>query len=635
MTISPPDLHWGDDGTPRSNQFGDIYFAPGDGLAESRHVFLAGIGAPAIWQGRDDFTAGETGFGTGLNFLALWDLWERTAGPAARLHYVAVERHPMGRDDLARALAAFPELSGRAAELTAAWPHAAPGFHQLTLGGGRVRLTLLMGDAASMLRQLVGRIDAWLLDGFAPARNPEMWSDQLFREIARLSAPEARLATFTVAGVVRRGLAAAGFALDKAPGFGGKRECLRGSFQGSGSNGMRDTNPWYHPASPALGRAVAVIGGGIAGLAAARAIADRGAEVVLHEEADSLLAGASGNPAAILEPWIDLGESAAAQFARAATLHALRWYGACPGHVFEPCGVLLRSADQARNQRIAAMLPPGAVDGTEDGLIFRTAGLIHTAALADHLARGLDVRTGSSVQRLAHRDGCWQILDGAGGLLGRADAVVLAAPFAAERLGGFPLGLAARRGQLTYLPPEIGVDVPAVISGEGYVTPLVETAAGPRHLAGATFAAADPHDPDWRRERPADHAANLAAAAALLPGAKLPLPEMAVGRVGLRAATNDHLPLLGGVPLPDFGAAYGGLATGRREKYMPAAYQPGLFVMTGLGSRGYLTAPLLAEALAALMLGHPVPLPRPVLDALHPGRFVIRRIRRRGDQASS
>lgn len=634
MTISPPDLLWGDDGTPRSGRFGDIYFAPGDGFAESRHVFLDGIGAPAVWQGRDDFTVGETGFGTGLNFLALWDLWQRTAGPAARLHYVAVERHPMRRDDLARALTPFAELASLSAELAAAWPDPTPGFHRLRLGDGRVRLTLLMGDAALTLGQLVGRIDAWFLDGFAPARNPEMWSDNLFREVARLSMPGARLATFTVAGQVRRGLAAAGFVLEKAPGFGGKRECLRGRYEGNAAQAACDPNSWFTPAAPASGRAVAVIGGGIAGLMAARTLADLGAEVVIHEQAQPL-AGASGNPAAILEPWLDLGESPGAQFARAASRHALRWYGTLPGHIYDACGVRLRSGDHARNARLAALLPAGDAEPEDDGLFFPTAGLIRTAALADYLGSGLAIRTSSSVARLERHGGRWHLLDAAGGLLGTTDAVVLAAPFAAERLGGFPLGLAARRGQLTYLPPEIGTEVTAVLSGDGYVTPVVATPVGPRHLVGATFAAADPHDPDWMLESPADHAANLAAAASLLPDAALPGPETVQGRVGLRAATNDHLPLLGGVPTPDYDAAYGGLATGRRERYAPAAYQPGLYVMTGLGARGYLTAPLLAEALAALVLGHPVPLPRPVLDALHPGRFAIRRIKRRGGQASS
>lgn len=634
MSISPPEILWDDDGTPRSARFGDIYFAPGNGLAETRHVFLDGIGAPAIWRDRRDFTLGETGFGTGLNFLALWDLWDRTAPSDARLHYVAVERHPMAREDLARALAAFPELGPRAAALEAAWPHAAPGFHHLRLyHDGRVRLTLLFGDAADMLARLVARVDAWFLDGFAPARNPEMWSPRLFREIARLSAPDARLATFTVAGMVRRGLAEVGFRLEKAPGFGGKRECLRGRHEGGGAAPFDDPAPWFAPASPMAGRSVAVIGGGIGGLMAARMLADHGAEVTLHERAERLLAGASGNPAAIFEPWIDLGASPAAEFARTATFHALRWYGRMPEEIFTRCGVRLLSNDTERNARIAATLAPGDAELTDGGLFFPAAGMIHTAALGEWLSAGLEIRTRSAVHDLMRQDGRWHLMDQDGAIVGTVDAVVLAAPFAAERLCGFPLGIAARRGQLTYLPADIGGAVPTVLSGDGYVTPPVATPDGMRHLAGATFAAVDPADDSWVKESVADHAANLAAAAALLPHATLPSAENVTGRVGLRAVTNDHLPVLGGVPRPGYGEAYGGLAVGKREKYGNAAYAPGLYVLTALGARGYLTAPLLAESLAAMICGHPVPLPRPVLDALHPGRFVIRRIRRRGDQA--
>lgn len=604
------ELDWTETGAPRSARFGDIYYAPADGLAETRHVFLDGIGAPAVWQGRDDFVIGETGFGSGLNFLAAWDLWRRTAGADARLHYVAVEAYPMTRADLARALGHWPALAPLATALVAAWPHLVAGAHLLTFDGGRVRLLLLFGEAAPALAALVARVDAWFLDGFAPRKNPDMWTADLFAAIARLSAPGARLATFTVAGLVRRGLADHGFALEKRPGFGGKRECLAARFEGPAPPG-HDPAPWFAPPAPRPVRRVAVIGAGIAGLMTARALQARGAKVTLHDRCGHPAAEASGNPVAILEPWIDLGPAPIGRISRAATLHALRWYGDHGGDAFDPCGVFCSGGDRSWQERVATdgyLAPEDARLGA-DGLLFPRAGMIHTARLAARLVDGLDLRLGRAITDLDALD---------------ADAVVLAASFESERLAGFPLGLIARRGQITLVDGDL--PVPHVLSGKGYVTPRFATADGPRHLVGATFAAADPAGDDWRALRDEDHRSNLRTLASLVPGAAA---RLAGGRAGLRATTADHLPLAGALPAADYGDDYGGLAQGRRGAYAPARYQPGRFVLTGLGARGYLTAPLLAETVAAQILGQPVPLPRPLLDALHPGRGVIRAIRRK------
>ena len=258
------------DGALRSEAFGDVYFSTAGGLAETRHVFLEGIGAPGCFAGRQRFVLGELGFGTGLNFLALWDLWRKSAPPAARLHVVSIEGYPLSTADMAAAHAAFSELASLAAELRDRLPPAVAGFHRLRLDGGRVALTLLYGPVHGMLENLAGRVDAWFLDGFAPARNPEMWTPEIFRRIARLSAPGARLATFSAAGAVRRGLAEAGFAVEKRPGFGSKRECLAARF--TGPMAPDEAPPWFAaPAPLAPGTRVAVVGTGIAGRAAARA----------------------------------------------------------------------------------------------------------------------------------------------------------------------------------------------------------------------------------------------------------------------------------------------------------------------------------------------------------------------------
>jgi tRNA 5-methylaminomethyl-2-thiouridine biosynthesis bifunctional protein len=217
---------WGEDGAPRSARFDDVYYSTADGLAETRAVFLEGCGLPAAWAGRSAFSVGELGFGSGLNVVALLDLWRRTREPDARLNIFSIEAFPISADDARRALSAWPEPGEIAGLLTDRWPRAAAGFHRIDLPECAATLDLAIMDASEALAQWRGHADAWFLDGFAPSRNPDMWREAVLAEVARRSAPGARLATFTVAGAVRRGLAAQGFTVEKRPGFGRKSERL-------------------------------------------------------------------------------------------------------------------------------------------------------------------------------------------------------------------------------------------------------------------------------------------------------------------------------------------------------------------------------------------------------------------------
>ena len=268
--ITPPanqpltsSLIWGEDGAPRSRLFDDVYFTKVDGLAESQAVFLNGCGLPEAWLGRDRYTVGELGFGTGLNIVALLDLWRRTREPSARLHIFSVEAHPLSADEARRALAAWPEHADLIEMLLDCWPRRARGFHRVEFESLGAVLDLAVMDAADALDGWTGLADAWFLDGFAPARNPGMWSDAVLERLAARSTPGARTATFTVAGAVRRGLEANGFTVEKRPGFGHKRERLEAWRPGDARA----------PASP-IPR-VAIVGAGIAGAALALALSGR------------------------------------------------------------------------------------------------------------------------------------------------------------------------------------------------------------------------------------------------------------------------------------------------------------------------------------------------------------------------
>jgi len=218
---------WCDGGTPLSTLFDDPYFSLGDGLAETRQVFLAGNGLPARF--RDGFAVGELGFGTGLNLAATLIAWQG-AGAPGRLCYTSFEAYPMAPGDMARALAAFPEARAAAGPLLAAWGQ---GLRRFDIGS--VAVEVIEGDARATLPLWSGQADAWYLDGFSPAKNPELWGDDILRGVARRTAPGGTFATYTAAGFVRRGLQAAGFQVERQPGYGRKRHMSRGIRAGDGA----------------------------------------------------------------------------------------------------------------------------------------------------------------------------------------------------------------------------------------------------------------------------------------------------------------------------------------------------------------------------------------------------------------
>ena len=230
MRLEPAGLTLAADGTPYSPSYDDVYHSAAGAHAQANHVFLAGNGLPDRWAGRAQYVIVETGFGLGLNFLATWLAWRDDAQRCRTLHFISLEKHPLAATDLARVHLAWPKLATLADELRRNWPALETGAHELEFDGGRVRLTLYFGDAVDILPTLDAAADAFYLDGFSPAKNPALWSPALCSSLARLAGDGATLATWSVAGSVRRALAAAGFAVVRRPGFAGKRQMLVGCF---------------------------------------------------------------------------------------------------------------------------------------------------------------------------------------------------------------------------------------------------------------------------------------------------------------------------------------------------------------------------------------------------------------------
>jgi tRNA 5-methylaminomethyl-2-thiouridine biosynthesis bifunctional protein len=596
MSDQPPEnpLLWSDDGQPRSRLYDDVYFSAEDGLAEARAVFLQGCGLPQAWDGRGRFVVGELGFGTGLNVLALIALWARTRPPRGRLHIFSVEAHPIGADDARRALAHWPELQPLAAWLTARWPGQARGPHRLELPELGVILDVVVADVTQALESWSGRADAWFLDGFAPARNPAMWRDDVLALVAKRSAPGAVAATFTVAGQVRRGLAAAGFEVAKAPGFGRKRERLTAHLPGD------------RPAWKAV-RRIAIVGAGIGGAAAARAVRALGGEAVVFD-GEGLGAGASGNPVALVTPRLDAGLAEPAQIFAQAFRRAVALYANFPEMIVAR-GALqfpVQPPDAGRFAKIASsdLFEPGALgmlspaeatarmgEAAPEALMLHESLVIEPHRLLAAWAPEVHAATVAAVE--PDGDG-WRLLGAAGEVLTTADAVIVAAGLAtSELVSGLPLS--AVRGQASWTPLS---DPPPAAAFGGYAIPTRE---------GVLFGATNDRGDTARDLREGDDLRNLAALAEGLPRLAERLADRPLeGRASIRVATPDYLPVAGAAP--DAG--------------------PGLFVLSGFSARGFTLAPLLAEHVAALAMGAPSPLPTPLAAFVDPGRFARRAARR-------
>lgn len=649
--VTHAQLDWDDQGRPHSRVFDDVYFSDQSGLEETRYVFLEQNRLQARFAalpagGR--LVIGETGFGTGLNFLCAWQLFEQHAVAGARLHFVSVEKYPLSHADLQRALLLWPELQPFAAQLLAQYIAIHPGFQRLVLDNGRVTLTLLIGDALEQLPQLDAQIDAWFLDGFAPAKNPDMWTAELFAELARLAAPGSTISTFTSTGWVRRLINAAGFKMKRTPGIGHKWEILRGEFLGWPAETPLPAvgKPWFARPAPLHGeRSALVIGGGLAGCTTAASLAARGWNVSLLERHARLAEEASGNPQGVLYLKLSAHGTALSQLILSGFGHTRRLLEHLHRGVdWDGCGVLqlaFNAKEAERQAQLAATFAPGLLQPLDQaqaqaragvalehgGLFFPEGGWVHPPALCEWQARHplINVLTHHEALELQRVDGQWQALAG-DTLLASATVVVLAGaaeikrfPFSAE------LPLKRIRGQITRLAQTPDSQALAtVVCAEGYVAP----ARLGEHTLGASF----DFKSDDLTPTIAEHVGNLemlqeiSVDLAHRLNADTLAADQLEGRAGFRCTSPDYLPIIG--PLADralFDQAYAALRKDARQP--PEAECPwldGVYINSGHGSRGLVTAPLCAELLAAWLDDEPLPLPRSVADACHPNRFAVR-----------
>jgi tRNA 5-methylaminomethyl-2-thiouridine biosynthesis bifunctional protein len=653
------------DGQVYSLQYDDIYYNTDDGPAESEYVFLKGNDLPAQWQEKPRFAIAETGFGTGLNFLVTLKTWLDDSARCETLDYYAIEAYPLRSTQLAEIHALWPQFKLLSTKLIEQYPSHASGCHSLSFGLGRVQLHLIFEDIKSCLRRYRLDPDCWFLDGFAPARNPSMWTAEVLNSIALQSRHGTTLSTFTAAGEVRRNLISAGFEVHKHTGFGRKREMLRALKPNTRANiesipdpdrnhgrnhgqNLIQHAPWFAAGKISkLPGKIAVIGAGIAGVQTAWHLAQRGVEVVLIEQRDAIASAASGNRAGVLAPKLIASASAEEAFYLAAFAYQLRQIETLntQGHSidFLQNGLLQLACNPQSLQRFERLsrredLPVGlckiinANQASKDlgekventCLLIEQAGCLSPASLCHALLKHpkIELRLSTALNEVSYQGGNPQLKLSSGDLL-RVDALVLANGYQAAQFSDSTPVIPVR-GQTSCALLPTDKSLGHALRHTGYIVSIPGN--GQQLIFGASYIRGDTSDELCELETRRDFdilKANLPKLAGQLTGIK---PSHA----GIRATTSDRWPIVG--PLADvdfYQREYEDLHQGKQYKSYPAArYQAGIYMLSGLGSRGLTSAAYCANLLVHSMLGCAPPAPSRVLHALHPARFLIRNLRK-------
>ena len=631
-------IEFKDSRTPYSPRFQDVYFAPSSGIEESTYVYLEGSGfINSLNQGTPHLTIAEIGFGVGLNFLLTWDRFKKTAKPEQTLDYFSFEKYPVHRDDLTRLYAAYPELHSVSSALFTQYPVLTPGVHRLRLDGGRVNLILALGDASDLLPKLHFKADHWFWDGFAPSRNPEAFSDALFLEVARHSKAHARGASFTAAGWVRRSLEENGFKVTKRDGFGHKRECISGVFEGQET--PFSIAPWFSPRSlkrvnPKADR-IAVIGAGLAGSAIARALAERGARVIVFDPT-GVAGRASGNPVGLFNTQISKRPNPVSRFSQTALMHLLR--------ELETLKITTHLGIQRTDAHDSAPFlnsdyPESFFELGTRGTFFPLCGILSPKLLCetrlDHpnieirkiavsqVSKQEDLFVLHSPER-APSEPMHHVVYALGADPKLQEVTHLDHPLL-EALPTRPI-----RGQILILNPnEHSKSLPHSLVEEGYLTPLAPKVTGREiHVLGATYQA----------KTIAEDQEEIDTGTLLTDSKKWPeargFSQESVDsiRVAHRLSTPDKLPLIGPLVNPEFLRQHylKALRGAKNESPRDLLPEPGEWLLTGLGSRGITYSSYGAEILASMMLGEPLPLEMDLIEHLHPARFFVRNLRKPG-----
>ena len=597
---------------PISKQFGDVYFSKDNGLLETRHVFLNGNDLTERLSQLHDyqyFCVGETGFGTGLNILTLWQLWQQVRlDNHSHLHVVSVEKFPLNKADLIRALNVWTELKPLAEKLIQQYPLPIAGCHRLSFPEERFSIDLWLGDAQDIFPTIpkTQTVNAWFLDGFAPSCNPDMWQANVLDHMVRLSDFGTTFASFSVAGIIKRGLKQHGIQISRPRGFGHKREMLKAIWLDTSQTETQSQDSETTIAAPPKSetskqRKIAIIGAGIAGLSSAWAFAQRGHQVTIYEQNEPL-SGASGNPLALLNPKLCPIEQAHEHLMTLSWQHALNFYPQFKAfRSIQVQQIALKNADELSG--LVEQYPENVLTANTTlecfpetefpSLTLHQAGAVSPHQLRDEILQHANIRIEKvKISRLESTDSqvtLWQDQQ----IIAITDhAIVCCAKQSAELFENYPV-LKPIRGQVSWVEnSQRPLALDQAYSYGGYCMQL-DTA---QLILGASFYP-NRDDAEVLTE---DHVHNYELIHNVFPKYAQGLPSVDTwqGRASVRAQSLDYFPLVG--KIQNFGQIY---------------------TFAGLGSKGFLFAPLCSEILAALILGELCPVPQSLLDKLNPQRF--------------
>ena len=677
ITLGSPDVSWRD-GVPIADQFSDPYFSADDGLAESRYVFLQQNGLPKRWhtfpwEASKTFNIIETGFGTGLNFLATWQAWTEFQTHSTHfqgwLHVTSIEKFPLTKEQIAQALSVWPELTSLSHTLLEHYPLPLQGAHHLVWPEERLSLTLWFGDIQHVLPQLNVPVHAWYLDGFAPARNPEMWNETLFLHLRRLSHQAHQLtcqttvATFTAAGIVKRALQGSGFNIKKVKGFGRKRDMLAGEYRqtiGAEQPNYYHHYPWLVSEQQSPGQII-IVGAGLAGSFTARALAERGWRVSVFDE-QGIANSASGNRQGGLYIKLSTGQAnphsdfylQAYQYALS-TLPRILGKGDANNPYWHQCGLLqlaYNSKEQIRQQKyLAAPLPTALIqpltaeqaskqagsDLAMGGLFYPNAGWIAPKRLCEQLLDHPNIRFTQQkiihIQEQKNKTNAFQhwIVNSTQQSYQAKHLILANAAAAQNLLPDFELPLKNIRGQMTHLSAKNAPSLRTVLSGRGYVSPPLNH----QLCVGATFSLNDSN----AELTLSDHQENVQSlkdfgkdwqefsTQSFPPKSSPPLD----GRVGFRCTAPDYLPLIGRLPIAErFQQDFKKLQQNSNAiANIPCQQYPNLWLNIAHGAKGLASTPLAGEILACAISNAAQPISQELNAALWPGRFLMRDMIRR------
>ncbi|VAW55122.1 tRNA (5-methylaminomethyl-2-thiouridylate)-methyltransferase / FAD-dependent cmnm(5)s(2)U34 oxidoreductase [hydrothermal vent metagenome] len=649
------------DSQPYSEMFDDIYYSSDQnenisGEDEFKHVFFNHNGLPERWQGADQFVIAELGLGSGLNCLLTIRKWLKHCEACAEdkiLHYIAIERYPLSPQAITELLSRYPELRSLCDEFIEHYPPAVETSHTRHLFNNRVVIHFKFQDALEALTGENLKVDAWYLDGFAPSKNAAMWSTDLFEKLAINSREAATFSTYTAAGFVKRNLISAGFDVKKINGYGKKRDMLKGVFSGSNIKELKYSDkPWFSSAtnsgvlkSKAESKQLCVIGAGVAGLCVAYAMIKRGWKVTIIDRHLDVASETSGNPAAIVCPRLSIDGEVDMAFYTAAYCYSVamlnRLQKKHSKQFWFNDGIVQQINEKRLNdiinknqfnknyvdiqEKIMGTMLPELKDGESVFANFSSAGVVLPSVLCavikEECGENLSILH-AEIDGITNTNNKWQCFSDTKQLI-ESNVLVVANGEGVNKIGMetvFPVKRV--RGQVAVLNAnEKSKKISMAINSNIHITPSIEG----KHYVGASYS----HTHDSLAIDEDETAELLKSLDKMLPDT-FESDDCVDAWAGFRIVSTDRVPIVGVMPdKPFFENEYSDISHGRVNKfYQPAKNKYGLYVSAAHGSRGFTTAFLSAEIIAAQINDEPMPINKKILEYLSPARFIVNDLKR-------